>query len=235
MLLAYCYAGSFTAIGAVSAWLPLVVVVGISLFFVSLRMEGYALFKESSKGIMRLLFESKDTLGIDKISKGDIYKKEQDLEKYFRGHPVLKWLERLSFYFFNNLIACSLPALAFIGKFSITMVGTISAIVLLSGGMPITSGLLVVGAVAGLCVGLASVLKEGEKTHACVKKYYTLFMHKLCCQNSPNIPSATEIPYSPILPPILQVKRTPDASQAAQLPTSTPNPNSQPKAREVSH
>lgn len=189
MLLAYIYTGSFAATAAVSAWLPLIIVVGIGLALVSLRMEGHALFK----GIRRL-FISDQVLGVkskyyinDQATREVLKKIENDdlgrmviaIEKKLKQRPnrFWYWCERVAFGFFS-LLAYSLPALAFIGKSSVMMVGTISAIVLLSGGMPISWWLLLIGAMAGLAVGLVSVFKEGEKTCSCVRKYYTLFIYK---------------------------------------------------------
>lgn len=188
MLLAYLYTGSFAATAAVSAWMPLIIVVGVGLALVSLRMEGYALFK-----FFRRLSLSDDAIGLrtkygikdefirKRIKEGEeecLRKKVEKIEKILEKRPGWRWFERVTSCLFNYLIAYSLPALAFLGKASIMMVGTISAIVLLSGGMPITWWLLLIGAIAGLAVGLVSLQKEGKKTRACVHKYYTLLMYK---------------------------------------------------------
>ncbi len=189
MLLAFIYTGSFTATAVVSAWLPLIIVVGIGLFFVSLRMEGYSLFK-----FMRRWFISDEALLLQtkyylveserkkqKINDDKLFlSRKKAVQEAFSQEKRLwvRVLEKIATVFFNYILAYGLPFLAFVGKSSVMMVGSISAIVLLTGA-PITWWLLLIGACFGLAVGLVSVGKEGEKTCKSFDKYYTLCMYKL--------------------------------------------------------
>ena len=189
MLLAYSYTGSFSALAAVSAYLPLIIVVGIAVALVSLRMEGYSLFK-----LVRRLFITDEDLGLSSkyytnnkqdraaMKRGE----EEDLdvcereikEKLAKKGWVWAYLEETGSFFCKYIIGWGLPLLTFVAKSSIMMVGSISAIVLLTGCMPITWWLLVIGAVAGVTVGSVSLLKEGVKTHDSIRKYYILYLHR---------------------------------------------------------
>jgi len=200
MLLAFIYTGSFAATAAVSAWLPLIIVMAIGVGCVSLRMEGYSLFKlirriwikdEEIPGLYSKYYipAEKDRIAIrrDEAKAFDRYEKNiaDELGNSEKYHWALRRLEQLLSFFCRYIVGWGLPGLTFVAKSSIMMVGTISAIVLLSGGMPITWWLLLIGAIAGLTVGLVSLRKEGVKTHDSVRKYYILFMYKKVCEQEP--------------------------------------------------